>query len=107
MAMLTIRMTDGKPLKARIRYQFEYRGEMWAIHIHHEHKFQLVVSHLETGLCALRTERYSGRYTTQKPVERTNQGVIDEFVRTLDKVRDERFHAVLASGRAKVAGGVA
>jgi hypothetical protein len=103
MAMLNIHIEGGKPRKARIRYMFEYRGERWAIHISHSQKYQLVVTHIETGLSALRTERYSGMYSTFKPVERSNQSVIDEFTRTLDKVRDERFMAVIDAGRAKVA----
>ena len=96
-----IHTSEGpKPVKSL--KAFEFRRESFFLHIRHDNRDAIGITHKETGASAGHVFRYAGyRAVGMKRVERGKDAWLGDALTLLGRVSEERFKAAIAQAREK------
>lgn len=94
-----IQTVDGhQPVKAL--KVFEFRGEVFFMHVHHQNRDAIGITHMETGLTAGHVPRYTGyRAVSMKKVERSKDDWRADALYRLGRASVDRFNVALVRAR--------
>lgn len=97
-----IQTTDGgKPVK--MLKAFEFRGEAFFLHVHHQNREAIGITHRETGLSAGHVPRYTGyRAVGIIRIERSRDEWLADALYRLGRISEDRFkEAIKRAGGAQ------
>lgn len=94
-----IHTVDGRqPVKAL--KVFEFRGEVFFLHTHHQNRDAIGITHMETGLSAGHIPRYTGyRAVGMKKIERSRDDWLADALYRLGRVSEDRFKEAIDQAR--------
>ncbi len=102
MAKYTIHTSEGR-LPVRPIAKLEYLGESFFLHVHHQDRNQVGITHIETGLSAGKLPRYHGyRSMGMKREAVPRERLLIDAAVHLSRVPEGRFRAAMAKARGEV-----
>ena len=98
-----IHTSEGsKPVKGL--KAFEFRGEQFFLHVRHDNRDAIGITHRETGASAGHVFRYAGyRAVGMKRVERGKEVWLRDALTLLGRVSEDRFAMAIKQARSRCA----